>query len=292
MKMIIFRYITVFLVISSNYSQETGEYTNLLLATKNKEDVQTLVLWNENITDEIYEFSELEQLLLYECNIDSISHKVMKLNKLKIISIERSDLKAVSKELFNLESLEKVRLGDNRLLNLNFMGVNTSIKSLDLSYNKIEDLSNISKHLKGLVKFSCRSCGLSEVPDNIFTSKLEKLNLMENKIKNLPENIGNAIELKSLYLDKNEIESLPPTFFELSRLKHLHLANNKLKKINRKFQNFKLLEYVNLSFNEIEYIEHINFKSLKTLLIRGNKVSDIDCIKSYIKEFKTDLNSP
>ncbi len=292
MKMIIFRYITVFLVISSNYSQETGEYTNLLLATKNKEDVQTLVLWNENITDEIYEFSELEQLLLYECNIDSISHKVMKLNKLKIISIERSDLKAVSKELFNLESLEKVRLGDNRLLNLNFMGVNTSIKSLDLSYNKIEDLSNISKHLKGLVKFSCRSCGLSEVPDNIFTSKLEKLNLMENKIKNLPENIGNAIELKSLYLDKNEIESLPPTFFELSRLKHLHLANNKLKKINRKFQNFKLLQYVNLSFNEIEYIEHINFKSLKTLLIRGNKVSDIDCIKSYIKEFKTDLNSP
>jgi len=89
------------------------------------------------------------------------------------------------------------------------------IESLDLSHNKIDDIS-----VGGLV-------ALNSLPH------LQRLKLDHNRLKEIYPNIFSKLSLlRSLYLNNNLLEKISPQAFNgLVKLKRLYLYNNKLETI-------------------------------------------------------------
>jgi Leucine-rich repeat (LRR) protein len=66
---------------------------------------------------------------------------------------------------------------------------------------------------------------------------LEDLTLEGNKIKNLPENIGNLKTLTKLNLSNNQITNIPESIGSLTNLKELYLTNNQVKHLPLSMSN-------------------------------------------------------
>jgi Leucine-rich repeat (LRR) protein len=70
-------------------------------------------------------------------------------------------------------------------------------------------------------------------------------------LENLPDSIGNLINLKQLYLSNNKLESLPDSIGNLINLKQLYLSNNKLESLSDSIGNLINLKELSLSNNKI-----------------------------------------
>lgn len=263
-------------------------YADLQTALKNKQAVRELVIWGERVGNELYEFENLEYLLIEEANIDSITVGIIKLSKLKHVRIRSSNLCYVSPELFKLDSLVSLNLSSNSLTSLNIEEGNSNLKQIDLSYNELQDISFLSK-FKGLEQIYCRDCKLTEIPKKIFTPTLTELLLIENNIKAIPEEIIKAINLKTLRLQVNDIRELPNGLFYLCNLEHLELWRNQLKAFDKRFRLLKNLKRLDLQENNIVNIENeITFEKLEILFIGYNEIdiSQRSVIKSKNQDFK------
>ncbi len=90
---------------------------------------------------------------------------------------------------------------------------------------------------------------ITRIPE--FLSKLEDLDLGENKLKKCPEGLGNLKNLKILKLDDNLITALDETVFNLKGLEQLWLSNNKIKEIPSRLCNMSDLKVLSLTRNSI-----------------------------------------
>ena len=72
-------------------------------------------------------------------------------------------------------------------------------------------------HRTGAVELSLGGLGLTSLPDSIGRlSKLETLDLLDNKLTALPESIGQLSQLRRLDLGGNQLTTLPDSIGQLS----------------------------------------------------------------------------
>ena len=81
--------------------------------------------------------------------------------------------------------------------------------------------------------------------------KLETLNLMKNRLYELPEAIGNVDGLKTLILDMNRLDLLPPAFQKLRRLEHFSAAMNRIHTLPESIGKLANLRYLSLEGNQL-----------------------------------------
>ena len=82
-----------------------------------------------------------------------------------------------------------------------------------------------------------------KLPDDICSlSKLEGLWLAKNKLKSLPDRMGD-MNLKTLTVYGNNIEKLPDSFFQL-KLQKLNVARNPLSNMQRVIDSFSHIEFL------------------------------------------------
>jgi len=96
--------------------------------------------------------------------------------------------------------------------------------------------AQINKHIidrfPGLRKIDLSNNKLVEIPKEIGTlKKLEELDLQKNKIKKIPIQIGELPCLEILQLNYNNLQEIPLAITILPRLRRLCLAYNKLENI-------------------------------------------------------------
>ncbi len=106
---------------------------------------------------------------------------------------------------------------------------------------------------------------MSELPDKIGELvNLEVLYLSRNHLRTLPASIGNLIKLKKLYLAKNELTTLPETLGNLTVLKKLDLGSNNLTSLPKSIGNLSLLDVLTISGSELTSLPE-SFGGLKKL---------------------------
>ena len=140
-------------------------------------------------------------------------------------------------------SLRVLNLSQNRLLNIQAVGLCVQLKELNLSQNQITD--NV----------------LSATITNL--RKLRKLDVSGNQLKNgfkLADTIHNLKGLKSLKVSDNQLLSqLRIDIGRHNRLRELHASSNKIQSliIERQSQNRSesQLKVINVSDNQIDYFE-------------------------------------
>ena len=155
-----------------------------------------------------------------------------KLNYLKISNVkglERKDFQLINDHL-NL--LEKLDLSNNLIyeLPLNFLNNQTKLLDLNISNNKLGNISLSYSMLMNIQFLDISSNEFTELPIELFQlSQLKGLHCNFNKIKSIPTFISNLTNLIDFSIEKNEIQSIPNEFCALiGNIKILSLSNNQL----------------------------------------------------------------
>jgi Leucine-rich repeat (LRR) protein len=96
---------------------------------------------------------------------------------------------------------------------------------------------------------------------------LQSLNLTNNRIGNLPAQIGELKKLQSLYLSDNQLQSLPAQIGDLKNLQSLELTGNQLQTLPieslGKMTNLKKIVLANeSSTNPLPTITVTNLRSV------------------------------
>ena len=159
---------------------------------------------------------------------------------------------------------------------LRFLPELTTLKKIDLT-NTNRNKSNTPLSLEKLVnleELSFAENNLEVIPDCCFTiPNLKKLNLSNNKIRDLPLHIDNwSRSLLILNVSNNQIDSLPNSICRFEKLTHLYLNDNKFdfKGLNlSSWFKVQSLTHFYASFNELDAFPEaiLQCQNLKKLIL-------------------------
>jgi hypothetical protein len=174
--------------------------------------------------------------------------------------------------LEKLSGLQSLDLSSNKISDISFLEKLMGIKSLDLSYNHISSISFI-ENLKDLESIDL---SYNQITDVRFIENLEhlkSLDLSRNRISNYSF-LKNLKHLEFLDLSGNQISNYG--FLEnLVSLKSLDLSRNQIS--NYSFlKNLRGLESLYLIGNQIKDINFLeNLDGLKRLILLDNQIDDL-----------------
>lgn len=213
---------------------------------------------------------------------------------INILFMDGSNLKSLNPNIFNsIKSVKNVYLSNNYLseINFNFFDKNfkNSIESIVLKNNSLDRIPSLSelKSLNYLDLSHNRIQDLSEF--EACQSSLDTIDLSENLIENLRYNFSISLKksLSSLVLNSNKIHELD-NFKDFDQLNNLQLSGNKLVSLSRTtFENLPKLAHLDLSHNLISKIDNDTFDSLVELNLLDLSHNQIETIQSeYFKNLK------
>lgn len=103
-----------------------------------------------------------------------------------------------------------------------------SVEILDVSNNKFTTLPVGRIEHNPLEEFNASNNSISRIPKEYYNSRLNKLDLSNNKIISIDESICDAISLKYLDLSNNRLHNLPMSVGELTELYYLNISGNQI----------------------------------------------------------------
>jgi len=121
-----------------------------------------------------------------------------------------------------------------------------------------------------------RGAGVSVVPPEIAQlSKLDRLNLNNNRLTSLPPEIGQLKQLTELRLSNNELTTLPPEVCRLENLAVLDLSGNRLAALPAEIAQLTNLTELDLSGNTLTHLPGGigQLTNLKHLDLSGNTLA-------------------
>lgn len=217
---------------------------------------------------------ELAQLLNNYHVIKYLQNNFGKLSySLKLGKVQELDLSNANSHVFDYKIL---KLPD-------FIDVLTSLKKLDLRFNRIKKVPTSITNLYSLKSLDLSYNKIKKLPLDLSSlESLEYLNLKSNKITTLPNRIGKLSALKTLNLRSNNLSSIPTTLDHLQKLEQLILRGNNFNLLELSF-NKSSLKIVELGLNAFKEIPN-SLKDLKKLTILGLEGNEIENIPNWIKE--------
>lgn len=95
---------------------------------------------------------------------------------------------------------------------------------------------------------------------------------------NFPKNKSDFLKVKHISLRWNRLKSLPNELFNLVQLEILELNNNALEILPSKIGNLVNLKVLNLNINSLQNLpqEIVNLKKLEMINIKNNKYLELD----------------
>ncbi|MDX2306228.1 MAG: leucine-rich repeat domain-containing protein [Microscillaceae bacterium] len=186
-----------------------------------------------NFPKEIFQLKKLQQLILYSNQITEIPAEISQLTNLQYLDLYNNQLKDLPTTLAALQNLEYLDLGDNRLKNIpeSFFSL-PNLKNLFIYGNKLNQIPSRITELANLQTLRLGG-GFTFLSGG-------------NRIRKLPDNIGQLNRLKELYLPDNRLRRLPDSFQELDSLRWLDLSNNRFERLPTVLEGLEGLEYLTL----------------------------------------------
>ena len=239
------------------------------------------------------------------------------LTSLEILSLENTSLSTLNSDVFKYNPVLWLLILHNNMLNDTiFHGQDGGIllhtpylQLLDLSSNKISNISNLFSHTPYLVLLDLGSNDIEQIPNGAFENlnMLQLLNLSQNPFEpgeltrgslsglqqldildltgchltTIPDDTFQETgKLTELYLAKNNLTRLVKSMGSLSSLQSLDLNENKLTTIDRNaFSGLASLTFLFMKYNEIKYIPKgwlQGCRNVQEIYMEANRIEEIE----------------
>lgn len=131
---------------------------------------------------------------------------------------------------------------------------------------------------------SVARCQLKEFPSQLLMAagKLRSLDMSDNKMRSLPDTMGQFNLLKVLSIANNKITKLPDAICELVKLETFNASKNNLSALPANFANLKALKTLNLSGN--------SFKKFPAQVCDLALLDMVDLSENKVSEMPTDMS--
>ena len=218
----------------------------------------------KTIPSEISNLTSLHNLILDENMLTALPESLTNLNSLEQLDLTVNKLTMLPEDFGNLRNLTVLNLSNNFLVRLpDSFSALTLITTLDLSDNKLECLPDNCQFGATLEYLYVERNELISLPKWINNLPVcEKMSFRGNAICGTPftEEFGeNNQNIRLLDLTGNNIEELPQTIGELLQLKVLKLGSM-LKEIERSnFQNGNWIKVIPESFVQLSSLTQLHF---------------------------------
>jgi leucine-rich repeat protein SHOC2 len=199
-----------------------------------------------------------------------------------------------------IDSLVVLNLSNNQLVLLpESIGNLTKLSYLNLRSNHLNELPNSIAYLTKLETLVIHENPITKLPDNI--GNLTRINrlrfgndaLQIVNVKNLPESIGNLVDLTCLHINDYQLLELPKSMINLKRLSQLYLIRNQLSTFPPIVTYLTGLTHLSLRGNRLTSLPaNIDkLSKLKNLDISENQITELPrSISKLTNLFKLDLN--
>ncbi|NME67038.1 leucine-rich repeat domain-containing protein [Flammeovirga aprica] len=175
---------------------------------------------------DISDFSELQQLHLYNYQGKILPDNIFKLKKLKVLSIDNCPhLETLPNTVGELASLEQLLI--TKCTNLKSLPERTAKLKLGLlKLDQCHRLSNIPDNMK-VGKIEANHVNWTSIPAGIFNSNVINLKITHHQIRDI-SGIEAMYTLKYLTLSNGLIESIPDEIGQLKDLEYVNFDHNQI----------------------------------------------------------------
>ena len=149
---------------------------------------------------------------------------------------------------------------------------------------------------KGATELNLRNMRLTELPEVIGQLvNLKVLNLggdswknYKNQLTELPESLGKLSQLQSLDLSGNQLTKLPESLGKLSQLQSLKLSSNQLTKLPESLGKLSQLHYLKISSNQLTTLPDslAQLSRLEELDLRSGQFENFPNVIRYLKSLR------
>ena len=235
----------------------------------------------------------LKRLYLYNNPLVKLPNNIFdELTSLEILSLENTSLSTLNSDILKYNSvLRLIILSSNMLDDKVFHGHNGGIlhhtphlQLLDLSFNKISNISNLFSNTPYLVLLGLSSNDIKQIPNEAFENlnMLQFLNLSRNPFESgelTRMSLSGLQQLEILDLTGCHLSTIPDdTFQETRKLTHLYLAKNHLTRSVKSIGSLSSLQLLDLNENKLTTTDRNDFSGLASLTFLFMKYNEIKYI--------------
>ena len=246
------------------------------------ERIKQLGLYEPNYAsiEKIDCFVNLEELCIRFFQDEELPDSIWELKKLKLLKLEQCEISKLSASIKNLSNLEYLNLSC-KIKNLpKEVSLLKNLKRLNLKRSYL--LKKIVKLPENLQELILDNENLTLNDDVLNLPNLRKLEIINIKIKKLPDSIINCEKLYHLYIDTNIKDfELSSQIGVLSKLDYLELSGLGIKNINFEFTNLKNLKEI-MIFNT-------NITKIPDSICECFKLKDLTITESPITELPINI---
>lgn len=125
----------------------------------------------------------------------------------------------------------------------------TALENFSLQAAQVSELPKELFELPNLKILKIKGCPLTSLPNANVTRSLEKVQLAQTGLAELPTWFANLENLLELDLTNNNLTTLPTGFEKLTKLRRLVIDNNSLSKLPSALYNMPSLKHLSLDGN-------------------------------------------
>ena len=183
-----------------------------------------------SLPESIGSLQDLSELHVSSNQLNSLPESIGKLQALWWLDVSRNQLRSLPESIGKLQALERLYVSNNQLMSLpESIGKLPNLWWLDASYNQLTSLPEESiGDLQALSRLDVSYNQLTSLP-HLELGRLVGLRASGNRLKLLPESLGNLESLETLALGHNFLERLPENLRQLSNLRSVFVDSNQLR---------------------------------------------------------------
>lgn len=219
-------------------------------------------------------------LLELKANLDRLPPVISELTQITELHICNSNLASLPSDLKKLINLKTLKLRGNEFKDLpaSVCGIN-SLQELDLAINFISHLPEDILALKQLKVLNLENNCLdaSQIGQLGKLEHLVALNLSSNKLRCVPDNIGNLAALRILILKHNHLTTAPAFLKRLHNLQELNISYNLLSQFKVDLTSLSKLRNLDLGGNMLEEFPDsiLALTNIERLDVAKNKIKAV-----------------
>lgn len=154
----------------------------------------------QQLPNEISNLTNLQTLLLYGNEIETVPDTITALEKLKVLDLSRNKLESISRGIADLTNLTTLNLSNNALTAFPSLNCSAKLTVIDLSGNQLSEFPDICyENNSHLAEINFKDNSIATIPHEIeLLASLKHLNLVNNKIKKIPKCLADVSKLKGM----------------------------------------------------------------------------------------------